>query len=1503
MKGAASQYLSQGVDYLGFLEAKLRDLRGFDRVAYELIQNADDAPDATKISFDLTDQALIVKNNGSFRNEDFERMRRVASRGKRKEKDTIGSFGIGFISVYHITDHPEIISSGRHWIFRPEKPENRRIEQIEIEMEPGTRFVLPWAKGHESPVRKGLRLEAVRPEQIQEFLQKLSEVAGKALLFLRKVKTIEIYKNGDIFKAVKRTREDNRILIQEDNKDISWHIIRGTFDSEAQKLKKQYPQIEEKRKAEVVITIPDIPLEDGLLFAYLPTEYYTALPFHVNADFFPSSDRRQVIFDSGYQSEWNRSAIRAAAKALRDNVKELPHILGHKNLWQLVQQVRQIYFEANKGKRDHCLSDFWNEIRSQLQRYPLIYTQQGRWVKPSEAFLLEKWEPEGAKILSELEILLVHDDLRSYFNLLRSEEIGVKLVTISQVADALKRRGLTRSISMSEVTLHHLRSDEGYRALWALLESLSRQGLTDEGRVVLKSCALARCRDGKLWPLNVIYQTDDEETIELFSVPPFSVSFLDKTAAYNSLLKELVSPFTLRTAISLIRSMSPQELEQSWKEEQWDPRRLSRWFENHKRELLRNPELKKSLGGLPIFPAGGRLRTLEDLVLPGDFKDPLGLTEVVDLNILEGCRDFLRDLGMSELTFITYARDHIPRTFDTRSLPPKLCRRLLTLLAERLGQIRDQNDIRGKLAQCPLVECMDGEFRKPAETYLDNEVTKLIFGDSVSYVRLPREGRESVKELLQWLGVASEPRLEEVVRRITNLVRIPPSDESVKEVQAFFKYLGNTYQKKALGREERNRLEGMLVVLKSLPWLPAEGDRSHWYRPADTYATFRRHLFETQARFLDMPYEVQRSSADFMSFLQIQTEPKTFLVVRHLLHCARQRKPVSKETYNFLNQKANEPEINLLRDKPCLLLPDGRYVRPDQVFWAEHPFGRYRYRLGPELMHYKQLFDRLGVKERPDPSDAAAVILEISEEFGQHNRPLDENTYCVLLKSWEILSRAIVDGEDIKAEIEKLVKRKTVPDGRRMLTPPDWMFFEDRPGLTHKFKGLEHNVIPRPEGAWPAMSQAGVCQLSKAVQSHLLECGDSTFDDDLTKRLRNRRHLLTRIVDPYRVKSPSEWETSILERLTCYRAKQLVIKQVTRVFDQEFWTEEEEVSALYHQDTLYYSSRDGEKPWLDIARELTFAMNPSPEAASLTVTLKEVLAASSAQDAEVILDQSGLPPLQKAPLDETDEPETIHDLGGESVLKSEEGGGDKSIDAGRGNDEEGQKSSEAPVGTPEKETGEVPKASQGEALIGEKIHHQGENHVKTGVPKELPGYSPPFSGTKDAARPKGSRPSFNGGRLRTYVTSKSSSQTEEGFVEHHGGIDRAGVERVKQYERRQGRNPKEMPPNHPGYDIESFDSALKNVVRYIEVKALSGEWTSFGVGLTETQFKVAEEKGEWYWLYVVERADKDDYRIILVQDPARKVNQFLYDNGWKEVAEIYSPDMEANGMSGMMSNG
>jgi len=88
---------------------------------------------------------------------------------------------------------------------------------------------------------------------------------------------------------------------------------------------------------------------------------------------------------------------------------------------------------------------------------------------------------------------------------------------------------------------------------------------------------------------------------------------------------------------------------------------------------------------------------------------------------------------------------------------------------------------------------------------------------------------------------------------------------------------------------------------------------------------------------------------------------------------------------------------------------------------------------------------------------------------------------------------------------------------------------------------------------------------------------------------------------------------------------------------------------------------------------------------------------------------------------------------------------------------------------------------------------------------------------------------------------------------------------------------------HPGYDIESLDE-FGEVARYIEVKSSEDEWGKRGVGLSDTQFKKAQELGSRFWLYVVESAVSDNPQIHCIQDPANRVNLFLYDSGWRAVA-------------------
>jgi hypothetical protein len=93
-------------------------------------------------------------------------------------------------------------------------------------------------------------------------------------------------------------------------------------------------------------------------------------------------------------------------------------------------------------------------------------------------------------------------------------------------------------------------------------------------------------------------------------------------------------------------------------------------------------------------------------------------------------------------------------------------------------------------------------------------------------------------------------------------------------------------------------------------------------------------------------------------------------------------------------------------------------------------------------------------------------------------------------------------------------------------------------------------------------------------------------------------------------------------------------------------------------------------------------------------------------------------------------------------------------------------------------------------------------------------------------------------------------------------------------------------PNNPGFDLFQVDDKNREV-RWCEVKAMTGSLHDRPVGLSHTQFKLAQKHGESFWLYVVEYA-RTDPRIVRIQDPAGKARTFTFDHGWIDVAELDS---------------
>ena len=144
----------------------------------------------------------------------------------------------------------------------------------------------------------------------------------------------------------------------------------------------------------------------------------------------------------------------------------------------------------------------------------------------------------------------------------------------------------------------------------------------------------------------------------------------------------------------------------------------------------------------------------------------------------------------------------------------------------------------------------------------------------------------------------------------------------------------------------------------------------------------------------------------------------------------------------------------------------------------------------------------------------------------------------------------------------------------------------------------------------------------------------------------------------------------------------------------------------------------------------------------------------------------------------------------------------------------------------------------------------------------------------------------NGGALPkpiTYVqVGAKDPPTEEGSEAHaeRMKLEEHGIQLILKEEP----HLKRTGINNPGFDLVEKDAA-DSEWRWIEVKAIRGAFDDRWVGLSREQFKMAEYRGEDYWLYVVENAATPDLAdIIRIQDPAGQAKTFVFDHGWRALA-------------------
>jgi len=1128
-----------------------------------------------------------------------------------------------------------------------------------------------------------------------------------------------------------------------------------------------------------------------------------------------------LLWGAGFRADWNQAALEASALVITEGLNEIRDLIGHSRLWTLFQTAHDIDSSS-------LLSIFWKKLLPELRVQAVVYTSQRKWATANQAVVTDPRHEPWLEVIESLGFHPVHPDIAPYRNLLTSgAALGVRVLSLGIVIDALAELGLCDGANPVDgpptIQLATLRL-----GLWDLLEQmLTAAQTTPSDRSGLREVACFPAADGTLWRATQLLRAEPE-TIDLFSKDAFDLTFAGISGTRPQ-LEALIPDFDSELALDALEAVDDAfwtNTSNEWKLQ------LLRWFSERSEELSGSAS-RSRVASLPIFPSASGFAPLKRLSLPG-FADPMGLAALVDLSAVSDLEHFLNHLGAKALTFQEYVVRHVIPMARQNNLSSETRKRLVSLLVTKFGEIGDNNEIRLELASVPIVSCAGAVWAKASEAYFEGDHLELVPASRRLAALIPRDHQHTFEQFLTWLGVAKEPRWNDLIDSARVVAEGVPTSQEKAIVGKLISYLAMEAEK--LSEQQR---ESRLAPLRTLAWLPAQNDDSQWYSPSELAAVFSQPEFASQATFLDLPRPLQDKCSDLIRNLGIRVAPELHQVIAHLLHCAEHREKVNEAVYRRLSEPAwsASPAIDRLKVMACIHLGDGKYAKPMQTFRGPHAFGRYRFTLGSSWEPFSVFLNRVGANRVASGLDAVDVLVEIGTSPESRGQVLTDQDAAVVHACWrQILAEW--ESPNLPDAVSRLRSVPCILDRTGMLAQPTYLFFDDRPDLAGFFDNLGQSLIALPERP-EAMVGAGVRRLGDLIEVILESQEDQEENYFLAERVAERMGQLKRVAAASgTTNSPnSRWDA--LGKVRFHTASAIVVRYRFTGLDRHILTSSRSIPAVYLDDLndlLVTPNREAPIwPWPSVARELAALVFPELSPARVAMGFLQALEPPTSEVADASLDALGIPRLQHS-VDESPAPTPSIEV---------------DLEPSRPDDP-----------TPPMPGPEAPRPP---------------------VTVQRPGPGPFLHDQHD-------RPRKRRGRYATYVeTVVEPRQQSPEETERRKVTGEAGIDRVKADEEDAGHTVRLMPHENEGYDIEIVEHD-GSVGRFIEVKSISAMWKFDDVRLTAPEFRKAQLEGDRYWLYVVERPQSDQFRIYKIQNPANRTDSFFFDAGWIQVAESPAPE-------------
>jgi hypothetical protein len=1510
---------------IGNIRSHLAGLQGYDVMALELIQNADDAK-AEEIIFDITDTGLLVLNSGLFTfcgglekrpcdfleshgyACDYHRIVDVGSGGKLSKGENIGRFGIGFVSTYQITDHPEVRSAELKLILYPELGK----WEIESYHEPfGTSFFLPWAKDPNTQARQALGVSHVTSSHIDQLTDDFLRVLRESLLFLRHVRKAEVRRNGKLLLSCDLYRNEQselRVSFKPNDEVELWHIIRSDASENAARLYEENPYLEKlnrSTKISIGLRLKPKPLKEGLLYAFLPTEQFSGLPLHINADFFPEADRKSVIFTGHqYQQAWNEMLINRAAIELANAPEALLEILGYNQFWEIYSRAFVLQSETNEYPC--CFDEFWKKLKSTGSKSCIVMTEDNSFHHPDGVFVPRRGplDANQAEILLKIGGKIVSKELWPFQSVIN--QLGSQYLTLERLIPLLNSAMGQHIPGESQIEAEQ--QDCFYMPLWSIINELIPEK-TINSQSVRQLCKVPFLITEDLY----IVTTDQSHLVpkaidakRVTELLPSMAIISEVVLAKFTKIIDLVAPLELGPIVSNITSsLKSESIEEAISTESEDLKDLYSLFADIDRLSKTEDNVYEDLRDLPIWKTGQGFCKANYAFLPGNFKDPTGYADLFDLSVINNqVKDFLLNkLGVQRQTIESFVQTVLPRFFDENGPKDENKYSLLMVELAKHSAIINDNKIMQFLGSFPIVPTQDGNWSYPSVTYRRSEKLFKVLGDAlhlwVDNNRIP--DKRSARILIDNLGIQKFPLPTHLAHRIITIAKnsLPTEDEKNSSSEAFY-VLCDYYD----DWRDENDFQNALKDLKDAECFPAQGDNKNWFEPDSLYAPNRAEAFHSQAHILDFS-NTQRLNRKLLKKLGISIEPETILVINHLKLCMAENTQPHYFTYQILNERAQKEEslISTLTDERCIYVESQKkFVRPNQVYWFPQQLGRYAFSIPNKFELFKPLFNALGVKNAPEGKDFADILLDIVGIYFEQSKSITGTDRSVYDKCFSNVSISYESDELNHEDLKRLQEAPVILNLNGEPTHPDEVLLQDSEWHLVFFDGeLEQALCSYPPEQIDFIEQLGVRRLTEAAKVNLAFIdGEEIEESEVAESILQRMSILKRLLHDKKrdVKTKVEDGLYGLNALSC---EKLNIQASVYIGEEEVSAPEVSTPAYYdiEKKQLILSRPIGKRCWPHIFNSILHQLMPEEtgsEISKFTLILRPLMDLTVEEGHRELTD-AGIPELETQTvdidLDELESPD-LDEIGSESVSIEDESIGNE-LNPKESEIDKQTNEPIAPKNDDDENMGRVKKV-QLEDSKTETLHESETDDKLNPQAKSIFRSKQGSSTNKESAnlhqRPKHKKQWDR--RLLSYVRKLSDDDAKDNENtskrEYNLRIEALSRDAVCAYEKKCGRVPTQMAQTNPGYDVTSTNP-LTDEKRFIEVKGVNGEWNVTGVGLSKLQFNNAQDFGDEYWLYVVEFvSDAENKRIHPIQNPANKVTSFMFDGNWRDAVSEEGED-------------